>query len=77
MPQKNDSINNIFDIVLHYFLTFEIQKLFKCNRFWKKKGYASYNVNFTFLKRNQVYRCGCKVVPFGVGWYYTVLKNKQ
>ena len=21
MPQKSDSINNIFDIVLHYFLT--------------------------------------------------------
>ena len=24
MPQKSDLINNIFDIVLHYFLTFEI-----------------------------------------------------
>ena len=24
MPQKSDLINNIFDIVLHYFLTFEM-----------------------------------------------------
>ena len=47
MPQKNDSINDIFDIVLHYFLTFEIQQLFKCNRSWKKKGYAS--VSYTHL----------------------------
>ena len=22
-----------------------------------------------------MYRCSCKVVPLGVGWYYTVIKK--